>query len=94
MQQATLETEKAISKVRDWKAGLNQAHQGPDLAMVSMPIVRLMANGRLSWRQIEECANTLRAIESHWEGLESERRHLQGAGTVGQAQAAYQVPRR
>jgi len=49
-----------------------------DLGRVSMPIIGLMREGRLSWAEKEECAFLLAALRSDWEQSRRELEMLSG----------------
>ena len=58
--------------------------ESASLRFVSMPIIRLMRSGDLSWADLEACADALLSIRRHHDGMESERK---GFAIAAQSQA-------
>ena len=62
---------------------MNMSNNGPSLAKVVMPIIKVMNASGMSWSDREECAAAILAIYRHWKGMEDDRKDQDRSNVLG-----------
>lgn len=58
----------------------------PDLIDVTMPLVRLLSTGGVSWHHRSEISDAIRECTRHWQGMEGERLAIERRANGSQQQ--------